>query len=35
VIAACLMLLERDLFKYREWKIRQAGGGALEDGTYR
>ena len=35
VIAACLMLLERDLFKYREWKIKQAGGGAYEDIGYR
>ena len=26
VIAACLMLIERDLFKYRDWKINQAGG---------
>lgn len=34
VVAACLMLIERDLFKYREWKIRQAAG-ALEDVTYR
>ncbi|HJS20270.1 MAG TPA: YkvA family protein [Anaerolineales bacterium] len=25
VIAACLMLIERDLFKYRDWKIKQAG----------
>ena len=23
VIAACLMLIERDLFKYRDWKIKQ------------
>jgi uncharacterized membrane protein YkvA (DUF1232 family) len=35
VIAACLMLLERDLFKYREWKIKQASGSAYEDVTYR
>lgn len=35
VVAACLMLIERDLFKYREWKIRQAGSGAHEDVTYR
>lgn len=27
VIGACLMLIERDLHKYRDWKIRQAGGG--------
>jgi uncharacterized membrane protein YkvA (DUF1232 family) len=25
VIAACLMLIEQDLFKYREWKVKQAG----------
>ena len=35
VVAACLMLLERDLFKYREWKINQASRGAYEDVTYR
>lgn len=35
VIAACLMLIERDLFKYREWKINQAGSGAYEDATYK
>ena len=35
VIAACLMLIERDLFKYREWKIKQGGSGAYEDVTYR
>jgi len=23
VIAACLMLIERDLFKYRDWKLKQ------------
>lgn len=23
VVAACLMLIERDLFKYRDWKVRQ------------
>jgi uncharacterized membrane protein YkvA (DUF1232 family) len=34
VVAACLMLIERDLFKYREWKIKQAGSGAFEDVTY-
>lgn len=27
VIGACLILIERDLHKYRDWKIRQAGGG--------
>lgn len=35
VIAACLMLIERDLFKYREWKIKQGGSGVYEDVTYR
>ena len=35
VIAACLMLLERDLFKYREWKIKQAEGRGFEDVTSR
>jgi len=25
VIAACLMLIERDLFKYRDWKINRPG----------
>lgn len=35
VIAACLMLIERDLFKYRDWKIKQAGSGPYEDVTYR
>ena len=34
VIAACLMLIERDLFQYREWKIKQAGSGPHEDVTY-
>ena len=33
VIAACLFLIERDLFKYREWKINQARGGTYEDVT--
>ena len=33
VVAACLMLVERDLFKYREWKINQAGSGPYEDVT--
>lgn len=33
VIAACLMLIERDLFKYRDWKINQAGRGAYQDLT--
>jgi uncharacterized membrane protein YkvA (DUF1232 family) len=35
VIAACLFLIERDLFQYREWKINQAGSGPLEDVTRR
>jgi hypothetical protein len=26
VIGAALMLTERDLHKYRDWKIRQSGG---------
>lgn len=26
VVAACLMFIERDLFKYRDWKINQPGG---------
>jgi uncharacterized membrane protein YkvA (DUF1232 family) len=34
VIAACLMLTEFDLHKYREWKISQAGRAALEDVTH-
>jgi uncharacterized membrane protein YkvA (DUF1232 family) len=33
VIAACLFLIERDLFKYREWKINKAGIGTVEDLT--
>ena len=33
VIAACLMLIERDLFKYREWKINQAGRDSYIDVT--
>jgi uncharacterized membrane protein YkvA (DUF1232 family) len=33
VIAACLMLIERDLYKYRDWKISQAGTGIIEDVT--
>lgn len=33
VIAACLFLIERDLFKYREWKINQAGSGTTIDVT--
>ena len=35
VVAACLFLIERDLFKYRDWKINQAGGGPIEDVTPR
>jgi uncharacterized membrane protein YkvA (DUF1232 family) len=31
VIAACLMLIERDLYKYREWRINQAGSGIQEN----
>lgn len=33
VIAACLMLIERDLFKYRDWKINQAGSESYIDVT--
>ncbi len=33
VVAACLFLIERDLFKYREWKISQSGSGPYEDVT--
>jgi uncharacterized membrane protein YkvA (DUF1232 family) len=33
VIAACLMLIERDLYKYRDWKIGQAGSGDIVDVT--
>lgn len=33
VIAACLFLIERDLFRYREWKINQAGSRPFEDVT--
>jgi uncharacterized membrane protein YkvA (DUF1232 family) len=33
VIAACLFLIERDLFKYREWKIGQVGSGNVVDVT--
>jgi uncharacterized membrane protein YkvA (DUF1232 family) len=33
VIAACLFLIERDLYQYREWKINQAGSRPLEDVT--
>jgi uncharacterized membrane protein YkvA (DUF1232 family) len=32
VIAACLMLLERDLFKYRDWKAKQPQVGVRRDG---
>ena len=31
VIAACLFLIERDLFKYRDWKIGQAGSDTVID----
>ena len=33
VIAACLMLIERDLYKYKDWKIDQAGRGDVIDVT--
>ena len=33
VIAACLFLIERDLFQYRDWKISQAGSGSTKDVT--
>jgi uncharacterized membrane protein YkvA (DUF1232 family) len=33
VVAACLMLIERDLYKYRDWKISQAGSTVIEDVT--
>jgi uncharacterized membrane protein YkvA (DUF1232 family) len=33
VVAACLMLIERDLFKYRDWKISQAVSGVIQDVT--
>lgn len=32
VVAACLMLIERDLFKYRDWKIKQPGIDIRRDG---
>lgn len=32
VIAACLMLLERDLFKYRDWKAKQPQLAVRRDG---
>jgi uncharacterized membrane protein YkvA (DUF1232 family) len=32
VIAACLMLIERDLFKYRNWKINQPEVPVHRDG---
>ena len=35
VIAACLYLVERDLPKYRDWKIDQADNKAIEDVTPR
>ena len=31
VIAACLMLIERDLFKYRDWKLKQPAVEILRD----
>ncbi len=30
VVAACLFLIERDLFKYRDWKIGQAGNNTID-----
>ena len=30
VIAACLFLIERDLFKYRDWRISQAGSETID-----
>jgi uncharacterized membrane protein YkvA (DUF1232 family) len=33
VIAACLFLIERDLFQYRDWKIGQAGNDTVVDVT--
>ena len=33
VVAACLMLIERDLHTYRDWKIGQAGSGTVVDVT--
>jgi uncharacterized membrane protein YkvA (DUF1232 family) len=33
VVAVCLMLIERDLFKYRDWKISQVVGGVIQDVT--
>lgn len=32
VIAACLMLIERDLFKYRDWKTKQPDVMIRRDG---
>lgn len=32
VIAACLMLVERDLFKYRDWKVKQPDVVIRRDG---
>ena len=32
VIAACLMLIERDLFKYRDWKVKQPDVVIRRDG---
>lgn len=34
VIAACLMLIERDLLKYRDWKIQQPSVDVRRDGEY-
>ncbi len=30
VVAACLFLIERDLFKSRDWKIGQAGNNTID-----
>ncbi len=30
VIAACMFLIERDLFQYRDWKINQAGNKTID-----
>ena len=32
VIAACLMMIERDLFKYRDWKLNQPSVPVRRDG---
>jgi uncharacterized membrane protein YkvA (DUF1232 family) len=30
IVAACLFLIERDLFQYRDWKIGQAGNETID-----